>query len=529
MTTAAIYARYSSEMQSAASIEDQVAIARAYAAREGLIVTHTYDDRARSGASVAGRDGLARCLRDAAGGLFTHLIVESLDRLSRDQGDLSGIYKRLTFLGVEIREVHGGKATPLNTAVRGLVGAIYLSDLADKTRRGLSGRVREGKSAGGRAFGYAPVPGQPGELAIVEAEAETVRQIFRHYADGLSPRTIASQLNAAHILPPRGPRWNASTINGSKARGNGILGNRLYLGQLVWNKVRMVKDPDTGRRVSRVNPQAQWQRRDVPALRIVTDDLWRAVEARRRPAPEVGPRRFTPKHLLSGLLKCHACGSSLVVRDRQSGRTRLECTRHKESASCGNARVYYLDRIEAAVIGGLKAEMTSPALIAAYVTEYNAERRRLAGARAGNRAKLESRLAAVTGEIERTVNLMVKGIVDPERHGPRLKELEAEERALAAELAAPRTAEVVSLHPQAIARYREQLEQLQAELTADAGTMTQIRALIARVTVHPNYTLDIEGRLSQLLGIPLYPTSGGVVVAGERIERSPTFFLRVAA
>lgn len=149
MTTAALYARYSSELQSERSIEDQVELCRAYAMREGLLVTSIYEDRAASGASMQGRLGLARLLRDAGDRLFTHLIVESLDRLSRDQADLATLYKRLTFLGKEIREVDCGKATPINTAVRGLVGAIYLADLADKTRRGLSGRVREGKSAGG--------------------------------------------------------------------------------------------------------------------------------------------------------------------------------------------------------------------------------------------------------------------------------------------------------------------------------------------------------------------------------------------
>lgn len=110
--TAAIYARYSSDLQSDRSIEDQIELAKSYAAREGLIVTAFYEDRALSGSSLQGRPGLARLLRDAAERLFTHVIVESLDRLSRDQADLATLYKRLTFLGIEIREVHGGKATP---------------------------------------------------------------------------------------------------------------------------------------------------------------------------------------------------------------------------------------------------------------------------------------------------------------------------------------------------------------------------------------------------------------------------------
>src|SRR5690606_8358711 len=122
---------------------------------------------------------------------------------------------------------------------------------------------------GGRAYGYKPVPGQPGALEIVPDEAEVVRRIFTAYAAGASPRTIAAQLNADGITPPRGTRWNASTINGNGKRGYGILRNPLYAGQQVWNRVRMVKDPATGKRVSRPNPESEWQAIDVPHLAIV--------------------------------------------------------------------------------------------------------------------------------------------------------------------------------------------------------------------------------------------------------------------
>jgi site-specific DNA recombinase len=533
MSTAAIYSRYSSELQSERSIEDQVALCRSYAERESLIVVATYDDRAQSGSSMHGRLGIARLLRDAGDRLFTHVIVESLDRMSRDQADLATLYKRLTFLGVTILEVHGGKATPLQTAVRGLVGAIYLADLADKTRRGMSGRVRAGKSAGGRAYGYRAVPGKPGELEIISHEADAVRRIFELYAAGESPRAIAGRLNTLGIVPPRGLHWNASTINGSRQRNNGILCNTVYRGELVWNRIKMMKDPDTGRRVSRPNPEAEWQRSQVEDLRIVPEALWTAVEARRREtAKEPAAHRFKPKNLLSGLLKCHCCEGSLVIKDRQKGRPRIRCSVHQESGSCSNNRVYSLTRIETAVIERLRAELTDPALITAYVEAYNAERQELAASRTRNRGKIEARLAAVTGEIERTVTMMIKGLVEPERHAPRLKQLEAEEKALKAELAASPTAEIVVLHPAAITRYREQLEALQGELTAPEEPMAALRRLVARIVVGPNYEVRIEGRLAELIGGDVYPQSarGETGGSGGPIQAvPPLFFLEVAA
>lgn len=138
----------------------------------------------------------------------------------------------------------------------------------------MAGVIREGCRAGGCACGYRPVPGAPGKMEIVEVEAMIVHRIFARYAAGDTPREIATALNAERVPPPRGKFWRASVITGSRKRQNGILQNELYVGRLVWNRVRMIKDPDTGRRVSRPNPEDEWQREDAPRLR-----LWQAVRA----------------------------------------------------------------------------------------------------------------------------------------------------------------------------------------------------------------------------------------------------------
>jgi hypothetical protein len=133
--------------------------------------------------------------------------------------------------------------------------AILIWKHAHKIKRGMAGRVKQGLYAGGLAYGYAPVTGDPGKRVIVEAEADIVRRIFAEYLAGKSPRKIAADLNGEGVAPPRGKSWNASTINGNRQRGYGILHNEIYGGRLVWNRVRMIRDPDTGKRVSRVNPE----------------------------------------------------------------------------------------------------------------------------------------------------------------------------------------------------------------------------------------------------------------------------------
>jgi Resolvase, N terminal domain len=98
-----IYARYSTDLQNERSIEDQITLCKTYAARENLKVVEVYEDRACSGASIMGRDGLLRLLERAREKAFNFVIVEALDRLSRDMEGLAGIHKRLSFLGIEIR------------------------------------------------------------------------------------------------------------------------------------------------------------------------------------------------------------------------------------------------------------------------------------------------------------------------------------------------------------------------------------------------------------------------------------------
>ena len=68
--------------------------------------------------------------------------------------------------------------------------------------------------------------------------------------------------------------------HGNAKRGTGILNNELYIGRLVWNRLRYVKNPDTGKRVSRLNPSSEWLTKNVPELRIISDELWAAAKER---------------------------------------------------------------------------------------------------------------------------------------------------------------------------------------------------------------------------------------------------------
>lgn len=229
MKPAAIYARFSTELQNEKSTEDQIALCRAYAARHQLDVVATFEDKARSGASVFGRDGLMQLMDAARQHRFTVVIVEALDRLSRDMEDLAGIHKRLSFQGIEIQAVHDGTADSILIGIRGLVGQMQREDGAKKVRRGMAGVIRDGRHAGGRAYGYRAVPGKPGELEIVEDEATIIRRIFAAYAAGGGPersRRISIGKISAHREAGDGMR-RRSTATPSAGRGSSSMSSML--------------------------------------------------------------------------------------------------------------------------------------------------------------------------------------------------------------------------------------------------------------------------------------------------------------
>src|SRR5918994_5652097 len=150
---AIVYARYSSDHQRNASIEDQIRECRAFIDRQGWVYEHAYVDRALSGASTV-RPGYQLMLEGARERQFDVAVAEALDRFSRDQEDIAALYKRFRFARISLVTLAEGEITDLHVGLKGTMNALYLKDLADKTRRGLRGRAEAGSSGGGNSYGY---------------------------------------------------------------------------------------------------------------------------------------------------------------------------------------------------------------------------------------------------------------------------------------------------------------------------------------------------------------------------------------
>ncbi|MBX4952693.1 recombinase family protein [Rhizobium binae] len=513
----ALYARYSSDNQRDASIEDQLRICRARAEREGWSIVDSYTDRAISGASLL-RPGVQELIADGLKRRFDLILTESLDRLSRDQEDIAGFYKRMRFAGVNIVTLSEGEVSELHIGLKGTMGALYLKDLADKTRRGLRGRVEDGKSGGGLCYGYDVVrqidassgEASRGERTINEAEANIVRRIFVDYLAGKSSRTIAMMLNSEGVPGPQGSEWGPSTIHGNPKRGTGILNNELYVGKLVWNRLRYLKDPDTGKRVSRLNPESDWVVQDVPELRVIDQNLWDAVKARQaqlalEPGAHPGDNlslndRRRPKHLFTGLVKCGCCGGgySMISKDI------LGCTNARTKGTCNNRLNIRRDTLEASILNGLDQHLMEPELFKEFCAEFTRE---------VNKARMEARvsieaaqaeLKRVEREHEKILDLYLKDAMPVDMLKERSGKLEARKKELAGILDEADEPPPL-LHPNLAIYFHEEIAALHDQLGNEEtrGRAAQmLRTLVERIELVPNgdeLAIVLRGDLAAIL------------------------------
>lgn len=186
-----------------------------------------------------------------------------------------------------------------------------------------------------------------------------------------------------------------------------------------------MKDPSTGKRVSRLNPESAWIITEVPELRIVDDALWQAVRARQAEIAEQyanvieavrehhernrlsGIRR--PRSLLSGLILCGCCGDPYSLR----GADRFACSNHVGKGTCSNGRTIPRAELESRVLAGLKDRMMSPEVAAEAMHGYAEETNRLNRARRTNSDAWKAELGKVEKQITQIIEAIADGMYHP--------------------------------------------------------------------------------------------------------------------
>jgi site-specific DNA recombinase len=211
-----------------------------------------------------------------------------------------------------------------------------------------------------------------------------------------------------------------------------MLNNELYVGRLVWNRLRYVKDPASGRRVSRSNPPEAWIVEEVPDLRIIDNELWEAVKARQaeidaEPGVQaIKTSRYWERrravHMLTGRAFCGACGGPMAA----VGRDYLACSNARKLGTCDERKGIRRAVLEDYVLELVRDRLMQPDAVKAFVSADHY------GIKAGRDATAAERLLHEAKLVERQAKL--QGLYDAVADGLRTPGLLAQLEALETEV-----------------------------------------------------------------------------------------------
>jgi site-specific DNA recombinase len=540
---AALYARFSTEKQSESSIDDQLRVCERLAERHGFSVVARFSDAAISG-GTANRNGYQQLLLAARRREIDAIVAEDSSRLWRNLAEQAPRLAELSDLGVDVITADldtRHESAEIMGAIGGAMASTYRKEIGRRTRRGLEGKARAGKSAGGRSYGYISAAAAGKEQRAVDPEqAAIVRRIFEMYAEGSSAKTIAATLNREGVPSPgaswsrsarRRAGWLCSAIAGDPARGTGILNNESYRGVVIWNRSRWIRSAaDSANRRAVANPRSEWIVQRDESLRILSDELWERVKYRQRlRAQTVGARVRAglsrneaatgrePRYIFSGWLTCSECGARFTMVNKRS----YACASYSNGRACSNGRHVRRDLVENRLLAGIRSTLSRDDVVDAM---ERGVREALAAARCVKpnlkritelKEQLENLVCAVAAGAMRSSPSIARKITEVETE---LAQLEALRRVPAV---VPLVTDVRGRIKAAVTRLARLLEKDPERARAalrDAGLGPQITLRPATDGPYLNAEIDLE--IMPLAAISNGPSE--LMVAGVGFE--PTTF-----
>jgi len=369
--------------------------------------------------STENRDKLQKIKQMAIRKEFDVLVIYMSDRLGRIADETPLVVSFLNNHGIKVLSYTEGEIKAdthqdkLMTYIRYWQAEGESLKTSMRVSDALIDQVKAGKWRGGNAaFGYRFVSkgtlnnkGKPiFDVEIIEAEAETVRMIFRMArVENMGTFRIAKHLNDNGFPGQRGGRW----------RSNGIyqtLKNPIYKGVYVLH--------------SRVKSKPKIVSPPMEQFRIIPDDEWNEVQQimRERLVGEGGTKkRNHGKLLLSGLLFCGTCGCKLTTFSHTKTYKKKNGEESKyrgykyvcaslyvpRTDSCTGQTTYVTDKLETAVVADIKdflATLNTAEIVDGYMAKLDSDARQLNADLQRRRAampRLEFELTKLKGEIIR--------------------------------------------------------------------------------------------------------------------------------
>lgn len=321
--TAYSYVRISTEKQKHGDgIRRQTEMSRRYAEANGLRLDEEFELLDKGISAFKGDNLVTGALgqfllavesgRVVAG---SYLLVESLDRLSRDKVDAAlELFRRITRKGVNVVTLADGQVYRAGqTDVAQLIYSVVVMSRANEESEMKSKRVAAAwkrkrelaafKKLTKMAPSWLQLSADKTAFEPIAERADVVRRIFRLSTEGVGTYSIVKTLNRDGVAPfGKSNGWNESYIEK-------IVKNRAVLGE--YQPHEMV---DGKRR-----PVGDVVKDYYPAI-VTEDEFYAAQAARRARATDQGGRKGSQiKNLFTHIATCAYCGSPMRMVDKGSG------------------------------------------------------------------------------------------------------------------------------------------------------------------------------------------------------------------
>ncbi|MGZ0084539.1 recombinase family protein [Caldibacillus thermoamylovorans] len=287
----------------------------AVARKEGHNILGIFEEIV-SGESIAERSEIQKLLRELETGIADAVLVMDIDRLGRgdmlDQGILDRAFRYSGTKIITPTEVYDPESETWEL-VFGVKSIVSREELKVITKR-LQGGRRD-SAAKGRSISKKPPYGYlRDENLKLYPDPETswvVVKIFEMMRDGYGRQAIAAELDRLGVKPPDEKRsfWSPSTISA-------IIKNEVYLGHIIWGKVKYIKQ--NGKYKRKKMPRERWYVKENAHEPLVSKELWeaanKAYRSRWRPSTVESKPLANP---LAGLLKCEVCGYTMWYQPRK--------------------------------------------------------------------------------------------------------------------------------------------------------------------------------------------------------------------
>ena len=396
---AVIYARYSSDNQTEASIEGQLRECMEFAEHTGIDVIGNYIDRALS-AKTDNRPEFQRMIKDSYKHAFDCIIVWKLDRFARNRYDSAHYKTLLKKNGVKVISAketiaNGSEGILLESVLEGMA-EYYSAELAEKVVRGMTENVLKGKNNGGQVtFGY-----EIDEEMYFHPNPTTapiVKEIFTRYADGKTIKQITDYLNEKNILTIRGGKMTINIVQR-------MLSNRRYIGEYKFRDTII--------------------EHGIPAL--IDDDLFERVQkrlAKNKKAP--ARHKAEDDYILTLKLFCGKCGAHMFG-ESGTGTSRTyryyKCARAKKGKLCDKKAVRK-EWMEEIAIQKALGVLENAELVNLLVDKLYA----LQGEENPRLPRLNEQMADIEKRIENMLSAIEQGIITDSTKD-RLSQLEAKKK-----------------------------------------------------------------------------------------------------